>query len=409
MRKAVVISFFRSNNLGDLALSYAIENLVVENGYEVLKYDFLNVTPVTENNIETSFEQKTRTTNSKVRSRLGVIKRAITNIVGVNCIENTYYLYNVLFSKKWKKIISDIKSSDILVLAGGNMVMDISPTLSIPNWATIFRSYCRLASKYKKPLSIAYIGAGPFNFQVNKEIFGKGLDLANNISVRDSFSKKVCEELVTGKEIVQTVDPVFSLPISMEKQRISLIGNLSTVKIGICVLGEECFDSKLTYDSYIEGLYKLIMSLSRNVSFNNKINFILFSTETADYSSVEEVYTKIVSDQSIIIKVKKINKVDELIGLYQELNFLIGGRMHSLIFAQKCLLPFIGVIWQRKIEGFGEVTNSSNRIYEVCNFNNNINSIGQQIFKDIKDINLINKMNKENDRLKSLARKGLII
>lgn len=408
MRKVIVVSFFKSNNLGDLALSNAIENLVIEKGYDVVKYDFPTVTIVNNNMRETSFNQKS-ITNSNIRKKLALIKKKLMNLIGVKILDEIYYFLNINFSEKWKGFKREIKSSDIIILAGGNMIMDISTELSIPNWATIFKTYCRLVTKYNKDLHIAYVGAGPINFQQNKILFSEALNLAKHITVRDQKSKEVCESLTNGKEIIETVDPVFSLPINIKDKRVSDISSLEKYKIGICVLGDHCFSSEVEHKIYIDCLFKLVNSLNMNLGMEKNKEYILFSTETADYISVRELYDKIYSEKLYNIKIKKINKVQEIIDLYENLNFLIGGRMHSLIFAQNCLLPFIGVIWQQKIIGFGEITNSSTRMYLLNELNNNINSISRKISEDIMNIELINQMYEKNKDLEDLVREGLFI
>ncbi|MGH2317019.1 polysaccharide pyruvyl transferase family protein [Planococcus sp. SE5232] len=363
-KKAVVVSFFNSSNLGDLALSLAIENLVKKNGYEIIKYDFPTTSKIGNNIEETTFNETILITNF-FRNKLGKIRRSLNRSIGPLKVEKVNYYLNIHFFKKWKVFSVDLKSADVLILAGGNMVMDISKELAIPNWSTIFHTYSKLAKKYNKPLIVSFIGAGPINYEFNKRTFGKALNYAKKISVRDSLSVDVCNEISPNKKILQTVDPVFSLEIFKSEERIQLLDNTSVYKVGVCILGEHCFPSLEEYQLYVKDILKFIINFEKHIPKNIKKEFLLFSTETADYQSVEEVYSKLSLESDINAAIIKVNKFDDIVELYGQLNFLMGGRMHSLIFAQICLLPYIGVIWQDKLTGFAKVTDSEKYLFNI--------------------------------------------
>ena len=410
MKKALVISFFKSNNLGDLALSSAIEKLISDKGYKILKYDFTTATRVTKiitelsSNIQPKEKSKLKLL---LRSIISVIKKLLIYFYGGINIERIYfYLHKTIIAhNKWKVLEKEIQNVDIVILAGGNMLMDMTPS-----WPTIFEYYSSLARKYKKDLNIIYVGVGPIYYRESKKIYRKALKNAKRITVRDHMSKEICRDLINDIVIVETADPVFSLPIDWEDDRIYNInkGNSeANFKIGICVLANYCFSTEQKYRDYLEGLCKLICSLS--MLSPKKIEYNLFSTEIADYVSVKILQDKLYLYNCDNTRIIYINTVDELVELYKKLNFLIGGRMHSLIFAQKCLLPYIGIVWQNKIKGFGNVTKSSSRIYEICYINSNTKSIAQDILKNIVNIDLIKQMSVMNDKIINIVHKGNII
>lgn len=409
MKKALVISFFKSNNLGDLALSSAIEKLISDKGYKILKYDFTTATRVTKiitelsSNIQPKEKSKIKLL---LRSIISVIKKLLIYFYGEINMERIYfYLHKTMIAhNKWKVLEKEIQNVDIVILAGGNMLMDMTPS-----WPTIFEYYSSLARKYRKDLNIIYVGVGPIYYRESKKIYRKALKNAKRITVRDQISKTVCRELVNDIVIVETVDPVFSLSIDLEDDRIHIINKWdpeSNFKIGICVLADFCFSSEQDYRDYLEGLCKLVCTLS--ILSSNKIDYILFSTEIADYVSIKELQDKLCLNNCDNIRIVYINTIDEVIELYKKLNFLIGGRMHSLIFAQKCLLPYIGIVWQNKIKGFGNVTQSSSRIYEISNINSNTKFIARGILIDILNIDLIKQMSGVNDSLNKIVQKGNI-
>lgn len=175
-------------------------------------------------------------------------------------------------------------------------------------------------------------------------------------------------------------------------------------KIGICIIGKECFNTKNDYDKYLLVLKKMLNCLVLKSS--GTINFVLFSTEALDYIAINEFYSMVNNYRNIsIVEVEKINDV---IDLYENLHYLIGGRMHSLIFAQKCLLPFLGIVWQDKINGFGQVTNSSNRIFEVSLLYKSIETVADDILGMMINPKVIINMNETNKALLDLVELGSI-
>ena len=64
---------------------------------------------------------------------------------------------------------------------------------------------------------------------------------------------------------------------------------------------------------------------------------------------------------------------------------------------------------QNKIKGFGDVTQSSSRIYEISNINSNTKFIAQGILMDILNMDLIKQMSGVNDSLNKIVQKGNIV
>lgn len=407
MKKAVVVSFFKSNNLGDLALSNTLDNLLRIKGYDSVKYDYMTVTSGDDINkeicfyegINKSFVEKSNSTIIKQK-----VKKTLGNIVGKNTISLLKYRFDKLcMNGKWNDIEKSIKESDIFVIGGGNMLMDINPT-----WPDIFQEYVLLAKKYQKDIYVVYAGAGPIYSKRSKKIYNNSLGLAKKISVRDQLSKEVCESIIKDKEIIQAVDPAFFISINLVDLRLKKINNIkqdTILKIGVSVLGEMCFLSKEEHDIYLNSLFELVKSLS--FALKGQVDFVLFSTEIADYNAVHKFKEMFNLAEHYKVSVVNLSKLDHVIELYKQIDFLMGGRMHGLIFAQKCTLPFIGVIWQDKIKGFGYVTNSDDRLYDISDISHKKDIIVNQIISNINNINLIKNMQSINEKLYDLVLKGM--
>lgn len=391
--KIFLISFFSSNNLGDLALSNAIQKIIKENLENMDEITFCDFTTFKiKENLKRNIDEIPKYYICK--NSQNKIKNKIKRIINERII---FEIRNVINFKKWRIIKKEIRKSDIVIIAGGNMIMDITSI-----WPNIFLKYCNIATKFNKKINLLYIGAGPINYEKSEIIYKNAFNLIENISVRDNESMKVAKSL-TNKYIIQTVDPVFGLRVNNYEERIKrILDKNRQIKLGICVLSKICFKELSDYNYYINLIIEIIKKI--NFEFKN-IEINLFSTESLDYEAIYFL-NSVLHDKNI--KIKKINNTEKLIEFYRNLDFLIGGRMHSLIFAQKCHLPYIGIIWQNKLLGFSNITDSKKFIYELKKIN-----IEEDVINTIKSM-LNNKekiyyMKNKNEELEKEVRLGFKI
>ncbi|MEH7110731.1 hypothetical protein, partial [Bacillus sp. JJ1764] len=134
----------------------------------------------------------------------------------------------------------------------------------------------------------------------------------------------------------------------------------------------------------------------------------LFSTDTIDWSAIKEVESSLSTSEIKYFNISMPNSLEDIYELYGSLDYLIGGRMHSMIIAQKYLLPYIGVIWQSKVKGFGMVVESYEKLFDLKEFENS-----EQMFSIINsDINNIQKikieMRNKNKELEKIIEKSKI-
>ncbi|SDH86922.1 Polysaccharide pyruvyl transferase family protein WcaK [Planococcus glaciei] len=412
MMNAVVFSFFKSSNLGDLALSEAATKLFINKNYDIIKFDFPTTSRVYENVrsiqiplISNENINKETLLKSFIKRK---IKRIVLKLVKRDTIEKIYLLYLLKTSNKWKELESSIKNVDKVIFAGGNMIMDLNSTkgYEIIDWPFLFKSYCALAKKHQKEINVLYIGVGPINNDQSFATYKKAFELVDKLSVRDNLSYQISENLYFNSKTVQTVDPVFSLNSDFIVQRRKAMRQLKEtldINIGICVLGQHCFKSNTLHLKYLEMLVKLSLNLKEK---NNEIKFYIFSTEVSDFEAVKLFQQMLIKEANIKSEIKKVETVEDVFKFYNSLQFLIGGRMHSLIFAQKALLPFIGFIWQEKLIGFGKVVNSDEKLFNIEFAFNNIEQLSEIINQDMKNELLLKKMSETNNILFEMVEKG---
>lgn len=327
--QGLLISFFDSNNLGDLLLSKTMYEMLEERGIEVTCIDFCSSREISKEALQlySSMEKHIRNVD-KNRSK----------------IKTKYLIPLMAFlkrtrKKRWAKIENTIATKDFVIIGGGNMLMDYD---IFPNYSYVFSKYIRIAQKYQKQVHVLGIGAGPFRFAYEQKIAVKAIGLANYASTRDALSAKML-----GIEHISR-DPAFML------KRIPVNANRDI----ICVSLIDANNSVICREphQYVASVTNIIEELAKY----GKI--VLYSTEIADYEMVQKVCAKIPIGTA---EVSYIQSVDELLELYSRAKLVIGSRMHSLIIAMTQDIPTIAISWSGKVEELYRMASMTDCIFSI--------------------------------------------
>lgn len=409
MKKALLVGFYESSNLGDLALSYCNELLVRSRGYAILRYDFCTARPVPqpgEGCPAGSSPYCSHPSNSWRQLLLAGTRFAARPCWGeVRAELLCLSLSRLLYSSTWRALEAVVRSCDCVCLSGGNMFMDLSPI-----WPALVYRYSTLAARHGKPLFALNVGAGPLRYRASRKLLRKALRGVAGVSVRDSTSARVCSDIVESGRMVQSADPVFLLPVGLLEQRLSAMGAVASgapIRLGVCVLGEACFARREEHEAYLQCLVTLLDRCVKH--YAGRVEFVFFSTETRDYTAVRAVRETLSAECRRSAVIAKPHDVSALVGLMQGLHFLLGGRMHSLIFAHRCLVPHIGVIWQDKIRGFAELTGGEDRVYNPEELASEHERILDTIATAVGDEDLIRRMDRTNDRLARVVASSCVL
>lgn len=333
MKKAVLISFFESENIGDIILS---EKLFEEFSKKarINKIDF--VTGKCNREIKSSISgslyiKKTNKIKNKLKS-IGLIKELVDYKNSIKCIR----------AIDWVRVEEEIVKSDILIIGGGNMLMGLSY-----DFPFIFKRYIEIAKKHNKDISVVSVGVGPFKNKLTKIIINRSLKDVKHITTRDKKSKELLIDITKNKEINIACDPAM---LCENKTR-----DENKTQIAFSVYPYQ--DSNLNvngdnykYEAYINELADLVNETY--LKFQRKI--ILFSTEKNDYKAVEDLYSKLPSDIKNSVNIRYVECLNDIINVYNDTLVLIGTRLHSMIIAYTQLIPIIGLSWQPKVDGFFE-------------------------------------------------------
>ncbi|KNZ42529.1 polysaccharide pyruvyl transferase family protein [Acetobacterium bakii] len=379
--KCLLISFFNSDNLGDLVISDILYNYV--------KIKFCTVKMSYGSN-PFGFSDINGMDNVRGIKKKQIFKNNLYILILICRLEKILEWYRGNHKNELEiQIEEKIVENDIIIIGGGNMIFDVD---KFSCSAKTFKTIIDIAKKSDKKVFAISIGIGPFVTDLQEKKAVDALNMCDVITFRDSKSKEIYNKYYKDKKAILTIDPVFMLPYCVEDNR-SKTDNIIAINL---------FDNRLVKEKqkkYIEiknGYIELILRILSKT--NSKV--ILFSTDLNDYEMINEVYGEIISSN---LEVMYISGFDDLIYLYSKINLLIGCRMHSMIIAYTQHIPVIGFSWQPKVDAFFEIINQQECVFRYDKIVNNIDEILSCC--DAKLNNLEYEKEKINTQLKEIRKK----
>ncbi len=290
-------------------------------------------------------------------------------------------------------IISEIFKCDIFISGGGSLLQDSTGKWSI----RYYLSLILLALLCRKKVFLYAHGIGPVNGSVNIFLMKHILKHVHTISVRDKKSRDDLLQLGINKhKIHMTADPVVGmnkvgvqLGKDILKKCLSQNTDKSKPLIGFSLRTKDFSTPKIRQE-----LKNLIKSLDKEYH----IIFLPFhlgeDSELCRWAISEDIPA-----------VAEFVNARQMISIVENLDVLVGERLHSLIFSAVAEIPFIGISYDLKIDAFMKIFDRK----PLCKVEDFLNTDIKMAIDDIMiNYNLIlDKQNKNMDILQMEFDKNL--
>ena len=257
-------------------------------------------------------------------------------------------------------LIKEIKNCDLLVSGGGSLFQDVTSKRSILYYLGIIY----LAKILGKKIMIYGQGIGPINISYNRFLMKHIFNSVNFINVRDEKSKMELIDMGVTKDILVTVDTVFGIkePSIDVGAQILRVLNIDKGKKIIGISIRPWHNTKVI----INEIKKLSEELAQNYDYD-----ILFIPchFYSDLKIMKEIERNI--DKKFKHKIHVLDRylyVNEYLSLVGNLEFMIGMRLHALIFSVLMSIPVIGLSYDPKIINFLSMIGKNN-ILNIANIN----------------------------------------
>ncbi len=260
------------------------------------------------------------------------------------------------------KMLKAISSCDLFILGGGGLLQDESSLLNTPFWI----SKLLLAILFRKKTMIYANGIGPIRSMISRLLIRFVSNKAGAITVRDSNSRELLKSMGIKREIYTTTDPAFSLDthtsqISPIEQRIKSGKKFVTISL------RHWFDSH----PLIPVKYSIRYNLASRANKTRLKHFIIELAKVVDWinndlnmdvvfvpmcpsrdNKISEYILRKVKDKSRNLCLNSYYSPREVIEIIRLSEFVIGMRLHSLIYSSIIRKPFVALIYTLKIQSF---------------------------------------------------------
>ena len=256
-------------------------------------------------------------------------------------------------------IIHNLKNTNLFISGGGGLLQDSTGK----GWSILYYlGLILLAKIIKVPVMIYAQGIGPVNKQINKRLMKWILNKVDLITVRDTSSKELLENLgVVKPSIYVNSDPVFLL----KKKNINhimdsypyiqaLINSESRPLIGISVR---------EYKSNGSDSKRIFAQAADYLIENYKAKIIFFPFQFDEDVHISEEILSLMKNKAEVLKVRL--EPEELLSVMSRLSLVVGVRLHSIIFSSMANIPFIALSYDPKVKYFIENLGLSELLLEI--------------------------------------------
>ncbi|HEM8819869.1 TPA: polysaccharide pyruvyl transferase family protein [Raoultella planticola] len=331
MKKVLAINECCSDNIGDHAINYGLQKLIMTNSYEAQSVGF-------DAGVKHEKPQKIPTDDVHLSFRARFKKKYLSGRQSLK--------YSLWLIKNFLRVRSTVKSEYQAAIIGGGQLIQSGGTFPIAMFVWTF--YCK---KKKLPIYVAGVGCAEKFSKLDIWLYKVSFKRVTKIFVRDISSRDKLK-IIFSTESELIPDLAYALYdeetfLSDKKER-TLIGCTSyyVYEKNIKELSRK---DGLTNSEYISKWQSIVLS-----ELNNKKEIILASTTVQDAVLNKLIYERLVElgYSSKIDLIENIPSTYEYLALLNSVSKVISGRMHSLILGHisGCKIETIDI--NKKIDQF---------------------------------------------------------
>lgn len=246
-----------------------------------------------------------------------------------------------------RQVVKAVRRADLVISGGGSLLQDATSSRSLYYYLMIIW----LAKRANKPVVVYANGIGPIDRPANRRLTKRILDRVDLITLRDAQSGEEIRRLgVVRPPVEVTADPAFNLAAAPAESVLPLLGRPESPRglsesqrerplVGISVRhwrGSETWGPALAAaadhlcETYGADIVFLPMQLPGDIE-------------------VSETVTGLMHHPAVVVRDRLL--ADRYLALVGQLDFLIGMRLHALIFAARQHVPLLGLAYDPKITG----------------------------------------------------------
>ena len=260
------------------------------------------------------------------------------------------------------RTINVIKNCDLFILGGGGLIQDQTSIFNIPFWL----SKLVIANFLNKKTYVFANSIGPLSYSISKKLVSKVFKKVNLITLRDRISYLMLKNINIRRNMFVTTDPVFSLNLNDLSSHNSLMNKIDIDKKFVVISLRHWFDTfpiipvkycvkfniktknnRIKWNNLVHQIELLVNWINHELDLS--VIFIGMCPDRDD-KIVDEIMSRVLRPEKNKYFPAEPDPYN-VIRLIENSEFLIGMRLHSLIYSAIVKKPFIALSYSDKIDG----------------------------------------------------------
>ena len=239
-----------------------------------------------------------------------------------------------------------INDCDLFISGGGSLLQDATSFKSLVYYLLVIG----LAKRRRRKVMVLGQGIGPLRRGISRALTARTLSGLDLITVRDAQSAELLRELGIQDRIEVTADPTFILDPCPAEDSGRLLREAG--------LGEDEDIIAISLRKWPEtpGLESAVAKALSALAEKVAAKFLLVTMQTPDDEALSRQVTRAIGKPDRFAVQPALWSANQLLGVLSRCRFVIGMRLHALIFAAAAGTPSLGIVYDPKVEQFVRMT-----------------------------------------------------
>lgn len=252
-------------------------------------------------------------------------------------------------SRKLLYVCNQYYSSDLIIAVGGGYFRT-SPSIVTMMNLLLMLNPLQFAHYLKKPTVLYTQSVGPFYRSIESKLVSHAFKKVPLILIREETSVKLLKKMGVENNVKRSVDSGFLFsakkPFNL-REKFSIPS--SQMLIGVTVRKWLSGEAQSDYESAVaKALDELIREHTASVVFIPQVTSVFNGDDDREISKA--VYERMSYKQAAHVVTDDLSHYD-VKSMYNELDFILGTRFHSVIFSLTSYVPALAIEYEHKTSG----------------------------------------------------------
>ncbi len=239
-----------------------------------------------------------------------------------------------------------VKDCDLFISGGGSLLQDATSLKSLVYYLLVIRE----AKRRRRKVMVLGQGIGPLRRGISRMLTARTLSGLDLITVRDAQSAELLRELGVKGRIEVTADPTFILDPCPADESGGLLREAGlNEEEDIIAVSLRKWPETPQFEAAVS---KALSALAERIP----AKFLLVTMQTPDDQEVARQVAESIGMPDRFVVQPALWSANQLLGVLSRCRFVVGMRLHALIFAAAAGTPSLGIVYDPKVEQFVKMT-----------------------------------------------------